>query len=355
MSSLQEESIEWTVNLQIHPEQQTKLDEWKEYYLFECWRRRSWEKKLDRFLQKPEAERGVSNYKLINCHLICQGPRLETVKQQLLEVAAECAVSSQLSEIHPSSTTRPSGVQETEPSPHQPGLRCSKSKSSVLAPIHSSKVSKVSQSGKRSLDQKRGIIHSARKEVLSSTFHALDEERLQVQSLPKANIRRSERISKRKRSSSTPSSGPAVAPADRSSQRLASEPAPMRRAPSREYHSEPPTAAKSNHHPGPTSTEEDSRKRTRRGCAQQEGVAANIHFNSLGVSRTEGKPLPSTRREALLGKSLSTHNQIRPSANSPLGPVHASKITKSARKEKPLSSTRIAQVSKGMSLSGANT
>jgi hypothetical protein len=53
----QGDRIEWTVKLQLQPERQTKLDEWKEYYIYEHRKHRRLDKKLKRVQQLPESKR----------------------------------------------------------------------------------------------------------------------------------------------------------------------------------------------------------------------------------------------------------------------------------------------------------
>jgi hypothetical protein len=52
----QEKGIDWTVELQL--DRQTKLDEWREYYIYEHRKRRALEKELDRAKRELEPEKG---------------------------------------------------------------------------------------------------------------------------------------------------------------------------------------------------------------------------------------------------------------------------------------------------------
>ncbi|MCJ1245719.1 hypothetical protein MMC30_002923 [Trapelia coarctata] len=357
-----EEGIKWAVNVQIHSEQQTKLDEWKEYYLFECTRRRDWEKKLERILQQPEVKRDPFCLSSIQCRLICQDPWLEMIKQQIPDIAAESAVSSQKSEIR-SDLTDQEEVQNAEPLSCRPAPRSSQPKPSVLAPVHSSRVSKVSQSGRQSLKKRRGILRNARKGVLSPTTHSFDGEQLRVQSPPKGPLRRSARISKRECTSTPASSDSVTVPEDRphttaplfglSNQSRASSsfsPKPVL-SKKRKFESTPTTKSS---HQGPGIADDESRKRTRRSYSQPIEPFANIRPGVTETSGTEGKILRSTGRHPLgpsTRGSFGINKQTRPPTNNALGPVHSSKVSKSAPRKPASTAARIEQVSKGVRVS----
>jgi len=353
----QEEKIEWTVNLQLDLEQQTKLDEWKEYYIFEGRIRRYLVKNLEQILQKPDAERSCYKLKYARRDLSRKDALLEWIKQQIPVVAAECGVSSPKSPTH-CTLTHKTQARNAEPSPGRTASKTSQPKPSVLAPIHSSKVSKKSHSDRHSPNQKRAITFNTGKGAYSPRNHYHEGEQGRVQSPPSGPAPRSERIFKRDCNSAPPSFRSPVVSPDRSHttvpQSLASETSLSRPELSKKRKFELSTAAEPSHRQSPGTADDGSRKRTCQSYLQPEDPSANDRSNSFGTSRTERTILHSAGRQALRPSNRGNFRitkQTQPSANKLLGPVHGSKISKSSRNEKPSSPAKIEQVVKGIGLS----
>ena len=98
---IRDAGIKWTVQLQRKPEQQRKfrVDNWKEYYIYEHRKRRGLEKNLERVLQLPESnlDRKSERWLYWNNRLMRAKTSLEQLDNllkwidgQFPEIAAEC-------------------------------------------------------------------------------------------------------------------------------------------------------------------------------------------------------------------------------------------------------------------------
>jgi hypothetical protein len=85
--------IEWCV--QLHPEQQTKLDEWKEFFIHERRRYRHYEQKLKRTQDLPDSQRDRNSLRVTMSNLKQLRPVLTWIESQFPIIAAELAASSQ--------------------------------------------------------------------------------------------------------------------------------------------------------------------------------------------------------------------------------------------------------------------
>ena len=119
----QEAGIEWTITLQLQPDQQTKLDEWMEYYIYESRRHHALKTKADRILQMPKEKQPFVPLALAEEELRWLGPALEWIRGQIPAIAAECALSTRDNEtpndhLHhaaqPTAVRQPQGATQTK-------------------------------------------------------------------------------------------------------------------------------------------------------------------------------------------------------------------------------------------------
>ena len=90
--------IKWVIKLQREAEQQTKLDEWKEYFIYESRRQCHLAEKVDSILKMSEAEQSYRYLTLTKARKELRElqPLMLWIKAQIPAINAECASSYQV-------------------------------------------------------------------------------------------------------------------------------------------------------------------------------------------------------------------------------------------------------------------
>lgn len=201
---IREAGIEWTVQLQRRPGLQRKLDEWKEYYIYEQRRHCNLKKELARIQQLPESKR--CNGRLWSAEEAVEKlePVLDWIKGQFPEIEAELAVWwGRLRPRKETAMTKDQTIWQDKPRQRR-GI--------VIAPLEGPRVKGstgkpkgiVKQSGRNASKKKRqAATKSSRQEAdwlpLSSIQSLSNESCLQAIAASVAQVKK--KINKRRQSS----------------------------------------------------------------------------------------------------------------------------------------------------------